>query len=80
MRMRAQQGDTATSQALGSSSDGAHRLQDEYCAWVDNLPDNLDGSRLADELKAIAELDLEELRAIGTRGAVSAGTNGERNT
>src|SRR6266567_4385073 len=39
-------------------------LQDEYCAWLDNLPDNLEGSRLADKLQAIAELNLEELQAI----------------
>jgi hypothetical protein len=39
-------------------------LQDEYRAWLGNLPDNLEGSRLADKLLAIAELDLEELRAI----------------
>ena len=39
-------------------------LQDEYRAWLDNLPDNLEGSRLADKLQAITELDLEELRAI----------------
>jgi hypothetical protein len=28
------------------------------------LPDNLEGSRLADKLQAIAEPDLEELHAI----------------
>jgi hypothetical protein len=28
------------------------------------LPDNLEGSRLADKLQAIAELDLEEIHAI----------------
>jgi hypothetical protein len=28
------------------------------------LPDNLEGSRLADKLRAIAEVDLEELQAI----------------
>ena len=39
-------------------------LQDEYRAWLDNLPDNLEGSRLADKLQAIAELDLEEFQAI----------------
>ena len=39
-------------------------LQEEYRAWLDNLPDNLEASRLADKLQAIAELDLEELRAI----------------
>ena len=39
-------------------------LHDEYCAWFDNLPDNPDGSRFADKLHAIDELDLEELQAI----------------
>ena len=39
-------------------------LQDEYRAWQDNLPPNLDGSRLAEKLQAIAELDLEELQTI----------------
>ena len=39
-------------------------LQEEYRAWLDNLPDNLGASRLADKLQTIAELDLEELRAI----------------
>jgi hypothetical protein len=35
-------------------------LQDEYRAWLDNLPVNLEGSRLAEKLQAITELDLEE--------------------
>jgi hypothetical protein len=39
-------------------------LQDEYRAWLDNLPANLEGSRLAEKLQAIAELDLEELQTI----------------
>ena len=39
-------------------------LQDEYRAWLDNLPASLEGSRLADKPQAIAELDLEELCAI----------------
>ena len=39
-------------------------LQEEYRAWLDNLPDNLEGSRLADKLQAIADFDLEELQAI----------------
>ena len=39
-------------------------LQEEYRAWLDNLPANLEGSRLADKLQAITELDLEELQAI----------------
>jgi hypothetical protein len=39
-------------------------LQEEYRAWLDNLPANLEGSPLADKLQAISELDLEELQAI----------------
>ena len=39
-------------------------LQDEYRAWLDILPANLEGSRLAEKLLAIAELDLEELQMI----------------
>jgi hypothetical protein len=49
-------------------------LQEEYRAWLDELPTNLDGSPLAtgqarglkahDKLQVIAELDLEELQAI----------------
>jgi hypothetical protein len=39
-------------------------LQDEYRAWLDNLPENLGASCLAEKLQVIAELDLEELQAI----------------
>jgi hypothetical protein len=39
-------------------------LQDQYRAWLDNLPISLEGSRLADKRQAIAELYLEELQAI----------------
>ena len=39
-------------------------LQDEYGAWLDTLPANLEGSRLAEKLLAIAELDLEALQMI----------------
>ena len=39
-------------------------LQDQYRAWLDNLPASLDGSRSAEKLQAIVELDLEELQAI----------------
>jgi hypothetical protein len=39
-------------------------LQEEYRAWLDKLPTNLDGSRIADKLQAITELDLEDLQAI----------------
>jgi hypothetical protein len=39
-------------------------LQEEYCAWLDNLPQNLESSKLADKLQTIVVLDLEELQAI----------------
>jgi hypothetical protein len=39
-------------------------LQEEYRAWLENLPQNLESSRLADKLQAIVEIDLEELQAI----------------
>jgi hypothetical protein len=40
------------------------KLQAEYRAWLDNLPPNLEGSRLAEKLQAIADLDFEELQTI----------------
>jgi hypothetical protein len=39
-------------------------LQDEYRAWLNNLPPNLEGSRLAAKRQAVAELSLEELQTI----------------
>ena len=39
-------------------------LQDDYRAWLDNLPANLEGSRLAEKLQAITEIDLDELQTI----------------
>jgi hypothetical protein len=39
-------------------------LQDDYRTWLDNLPANLEGSRLAEKLQAITEIDLDELQAI----------------
>ena len=39
-------------------------LQDEYRAWLDRLPENLEGSPTAEKLQAITELDLDELLAI----------------
>ena len=39
-------------------------LQEEYRAWLENLPPNLESSRLADKLETIIELDLEALQAI----------------
>jgi hypothetical protein len=39
-------------------------LQDEYRAWLDNVPEGLQDSGTAEKLRQITELDLEELSAI----------------
>jgi len=39
-------------------------LQDEYRAWLDRLPESLEGSPTAEKLQAITEIDLDELLAI----------------
>ena len=39
-------------------------LQEEYRAWLDNLPPNLENSTLADKLRTLVELDLEALQEI----------------
>ena len=39
-------------------------LQGEYQAWLDNLPDALQESALAQKLEAICELDLAELESV----------------
>ena len=39
-------------------------LQGEYQAWLDNLPDSLGESALADKLEAICALDLGELESV----------------
>ena len=39
-------------------------LQDEYRAWLDRLPESLEGSPTAEKLLAITEIDLDELLAI----------------
>ena len=43
---------------------GLVKAQVEYAAWLENLPDNLRDSPLADALQAISDLDLTELQAI----------------
>ena len=43
---------------------GLVEAQIEYTAWLENLPDNLRDSPLADALQAICDLDLTELQAI----------------
>lgn len=37
------------------------QLQDEYQDWLDNLPQNLEGSALHEKLEAICELYIDEL-------------------
>jgi hypothetical protein len=39
-------------------------LQDEYRAWLERLPESLEGSPTAEKLQAITEIDLDELMAI----------------
>ena len=40
-------------------------LQAEYQAWLDNLPDGLQGSAVADKLEALCEYDFADLEALG---------------
>ena len=54
----------ATTATLGGGGSDTDPLQDQYRAWLDNLPASLGGSTLAEKLQAIAELDLEELQTI----------------
>jgi hypothetical protein len=39
-------------------------LQDEYRAWFDDLPTNLESLGLAEKLQAVSEIDLDELQKI----------------
>ena len=39
-------------------------LQDEYQAWLDALPQNMEDSGMAEALRAICDLDLSELESI----------------
>ena len=34
-------------------------LQEEYQEWLDNLPENLEGSALADKLNEVCDMDIE---------------------
>ncbi len=40
------------------------KLQAEYDAWLQNLPENLQDTATGEALRAISELDLSELQAI----------------
>jgi hypothetical protein len=39
-------------------------LQDDYRAWLDSLPESLQGSATAEALRAICDLDLSEIEAV----------------
>jgi hypothetical protein len=39
-------------------------LQDQYAAWLESLPENLQDSATAEALRAICDLDLAELEAV----------------
>ena len=39
-------------------------LQAEYQAWLDNLPDNLQSSAVAEQLEAICDMDVEALQEV----------------
>jgi hypothetical protein len=39
-------------------------LREEYRAWLDNLPPNLENSTLAEKRQIVVELDLEALQEI----------------
>jgi hypothetical protein len=39
-------------------------LQDDYQAWLDALPQNMEDSATAEALRAIRDLDLSELQSI----------------
>ena len=54
----------ATAEAVAAAVATLIELQDDYRAWLDTLPANLEGSRLAEKLQAFVELDLDELQAI----------------
>jgi hypothetical protein len=54
----------AAAKTVDDGGSRAHRSAGRFRAWLDTLPANLEGSRLAEKLLAIAELDLEELQMI----------------
>jgi hypothetical protein len=39
------------------------KLQGDYQAWLDSLPDNLADSAMAEALRAVCDLDLSELES-----------------
>jgi hypothetical protein len=54
----------AAAAALGGGGGSTGRPSGRNRVWLDNLPASLEGSRLAQKLLAITELDLEELQSM----------------
>ena len=48
-------------QRWAAALDELRQLQEEYQAWLENLPENLEGSLLDEKLQAVCELDIDEL-------------------
>jgi hypothetical protein len=48
-------------QRWSDALDELRQLQEEYREWLENLPENLEGSVLHEKLEAICELDIDEL-------------------
>jgi hypothetical protein len=44
------------------------QLQEEYQTWLENLPEALQDSALAEKLQAVCDVDLEELNIELPRG------------
>jgi hypothetical protein len=54
----------ASAATLGGRRCNARRAARRIRAWLDRLPENLEGSPRAEKLQAITEIDLDELLAI----------------
>ena len=61
IRYRRPQDRRARPQRWREAIDTLRALQEEYQEWLDNLPENLQGSPLAEKLEAVCALDLDEL-------------------
>ena len=48
-------------QRWADAVDTLRQLQEEYQDWLDNLPENLDGSVLQEKLETVCDLDIDEL-------------------
>lgn len=51
----------AAAEKFKEAADNLKGVQDEYSEWKDNLPENLQGSALAEKLEAVTSDDAEEV-------------------